>query len=249
MNRTTRTILIIIGCILALLVVSTGAFVLWANNPYPPMQEALDAMQDDDLVDVQEGDWLVFMPTGEVADVGFIFYPGGLVDYRAYAPLARDIAEQGYLSVITPMPLNLAVFGINEAANVQAAYPEIEEWVIAGHSLGGAMAAQFASTSPDSVDGLAFLAAYPAVDLSDHTFEVSSIYGTNDGVADDQAFRDSVALLPANAVFVPIEGGNHAQFGFYGDQRGDNPATITREEQQAQTVAAILDLLARVEAN
>ena len=42
---------------------------------------------------------------------------------------------------------------------------------------------------------------------------------------------------------VEIEGGNHAQFGNYGPQKGDLPATISAEEQQARTVAAIEEFL------
>jgi hypothetical protein len=43
---------------------------------------------------------------------------------------------------------------------------------------------------------------------------------------------------------VIIPGGNHAQFGDYGEQRGDPPATIGRGEQQDIAVGAILDFLA-----
>jgi hypothetical protein len=50
-------------------------------------------------------------------------------------------------------------------------------------------------------------------------------------------------MLPPTAMYVEIAGGNHAQFGYYGDQSGDNPATITREVQQIQTLNATVELL------
>ena len=66
------------------------------------------------------------------------------------------------------MPLNLAVFNPGAAADVIAAYPEIEHWAIAGHSLGGAMGAKFAYDNPGALGGMALWASYPAAnnDLS-----------------------------------------------------------------------------------
>ena len=144
------------------------------------------------------------------------------------------------------MPLNLAVFGANAAADVTAAYPDIEHWAIGGHSLGGAMAAKYAFDNPGAMAGLVFWASYPAGsnDLSGADIAVSSIYGSNDGVATPDQVLAAKPLLPANTAWVEITGGNHAQFGWYGPQEGDNPATISREEQQAQTVAATAALLA-----
>ncbi len=58
-------------------------------------------------------------------------------------------------------------------------------------------------------------------------------------------FDASRTLLPADTTWVVIEGGNHAQFGDYGIQPGDNVATISAAEQQTQIVDAtvIFDLL------
>jgi dienelactone hydrolase len=144
------------------------------------------------------------------------------------------------------MPLNLAVFGVDRANAVVAANPQIERWALGGHSLGGAMSAAFIDGNPGVVDGLFFWAAFPADgnDLSDQpALRVASVYGTLDGLATVDEVQASQRLLPAAAAFVPIEGGNHAQFGYYGDQPGDNLATISREEQQTQAVAATAALL------
>jgi hypothetical protein len=230
--------------ILALVALGVG-FVVWANNSLGPMPEALNALQSDDLVQVQETPWLIFRPTNGSPDTGVIFYPGGKVDPRSYAPPMHEIASQGYLAVIVPMPLNLAVMAPNKASQVIAAYPEITHWVIGGHSLGGSMAAYFVKRNPGLLAGLFFWAAYPASndDLSDFSIHVLSVYGTLDGLATKDDIDASHALLPANTIWMPIEGGNHAQFGWYGDQPGDNPATISRETQQQIAIQAVLDLL------
>jgi dienelactone hydrolase len=181
----------------------------------------------------------------ESPSAGVIFYPGGKVDPRAYAPPMHQIAAQGYLAVIVPMPLNLAVLAPGKASQVMAAYPEIKDWIIGGHSLGGAMAAHFVKQNPTLLDGLFFWAAYPASgdDLSQMDLKVVSISGSLDGLATPDKIDASRVLLPADSIWIPIEGGNHAQFGWYGDQPGDNSAEINREEQQQIAIQAVLDLL------
>jgi hypothetical protein len=223
-------------------------FVIWALTPLGPMPEALEAMQSDSTVTFEENTWYVYTPTGVTPDTGLIIYPGGRVDPRSYAPLARDIARQGYKTVIVPMPLNLAVFAPGSAMQVVEAYPEIQDWAIAGHSLGGAMGAKFAFDNPGLMDGLALWASYPASnnDLSTADLAAASIYGTLDSVADPEKLAYSQALLPPDTAWTPIEGGNHAQFGWYGEQPGDTPATISREEQQEQATRATVELLVRM---
>jgi len=216
-------------------------FVVWAETPLGPMPEALAALESDALVQVEQGEWYVFRPVELEPIAGVIIYPGGRVDPRSYAPMARALAEQGYLAVIVPMPLNLAVFDPGAAEQVIAAYPQIASWAVGGHSLGGAMAANFARQNPALLAGLFLWAAYPASsdDLSGLDLQVISIYGTLDGLATGDKIEASRPLLPPDTIWTPIEGGNHAQFGWYGDQPGDNPATISREEQQMQILQAM----------
>jgi pimeloyl-ACP methyl ester carboxylesterase len=236
-----RVLLVIVG----VLVVVSGAFVVWGETPARPMPEALAALQSDTQVTVTTGKWLVFTPAASQPTTAFIFYPGGRVDYRAYAPQAHAIAAQGYLVVIVSMPLNLAVLDPAAAADVIAAYPEIKTWAVGGHSLGGSMAANFAHSHPDAVQGLVLWASYPAGsdDLSTSNLKVVSISGTLDGLSTPDKIAASHALLPADTVWIPISGGDHAQFGWYGPQAGDNPAAISRAEQQVQTVQATVDFL------
>jgi hypothetical protein len=223
-------------------------FIAWGLIVPAPMPEALAALQSDSQVTITTDPWLVFSPTQTTPTTGLIIYPGGRVDPRAYAPQAREIASQGYLVVIVPMPLNLAVFGSGKATAVIQAYPEIEHWVIGGHSLGGSMAALYADKHRDQIDGLVLWASYPASsnDLSDSGLKVTSISGSLDGLATPDKIEASRSLLPADTSWVQIEGGNHGQFGWYGDQPGDNAATISREEQQAQVIQSTLDQLKSV---
>jgi Alpha/beta hydrolase family len=234
--------------IIILLIIAAAGFVIWGETPAKPMPEALSAMQSDAQVKVENGNWITFSPVGSTPNTGFIFYPGGRVDPRAYAPAARALAEAGYLTVIVPMPLNLAVLAPGKASQVMAAYPEVEHWVIGGHSLGGAMAANFVYKNPGKAEGLALWGSYPASsnNLSEADIAVVSISGTQDGLSTPAKIDASHSLLPASTGWVPITGGNHGQFGWYGQQSGDNLATIGHLEQQAQTVAATLKLLKQV---
>jgi len=177
-----------------------------------------------------------------------IIYPGGRIDPESYAPAAHAIAARGYLTIIVPMPLNLAVLGANKAVSVIESYPEIQSWAIGWHSLGGTMAAQFAYKNPSKIQGLVLWAAYPASgnDLSMLNISATTIHGSNDGLVSQSQIDSSLSLLPADTLRVEIIGGNHAQFGWYGRQPGDNEATISRELQQDQIVAATLKLLEKL---
>jgi len=238
---------IIIGILLTITIILLG-LLAWAYTPPAPMPEAIAALQSDSQVTVSTEKWLVFEPNEPSKNTAFIIYPGGRVDFRSYAPTAHAIAAEGYLTIIAPMPLNLAVFGANTANDIINAFPQVTSWAIGGHSLGGAMAAQFAHDNPSKIKGLVLWAAYPAsgTDLSSFNISVTTIHGTNDGLVSEEQIRDSLKLLPPTTTRVEITGGNHAQFGWYGDQSGDNAATVSRELQQSQIVNATVQLLSKL---
>jgi hypothetical protein len=242
-----RRYIVILSILLSILIVFVG-FAVWAETPPAPMGEAFEALKSDSSVTVSIGSWLVFNPVSNMSTTGLIIYPGGRVDFRSYAPFAHAIASQGYLVVIPKMPFNLAVFGVNIAGDVIESYPQIAYWAIGGHSLGGTMAAQFAYENPAKIKGLVLWAAYPAsgADLSKSSLLVTTIHGSNDGLVSTTEIDDSLRLLPPLTLRIEIEGGNHAQFGWYGNQVGDNSATITRELQQNQTVTATVSLLEKL---
>lgn len=234
---------ILLGLLAAALLAVAG-FVIWAETPLGPAPEALSALESDSRVIVTTSDeFVTFAPVDQTPSVGFIFYPGGRVDARSYAAPLREIAAQGHLVVLVPVRLNLAFFDINAAQPVFAAHPQITSWVAGGHSLGGVAAALFAKDHSE-ISGLVFWASYPADDsLTNSDLRVLSIYGTLD-MAGSGSFADKDSLMPADTHYVVIEGGNHAQFGDYGPQPGDNEATITRADQQSQVVTAVVQFLA-----
>jgi hypothetical protein len=238
---------IIIAFVFVITIFLVG-FVVWAETPLGPMTEAFEALNSDLEVKVTTDRWLVFEPANSSKNVGFIVYPGGRVDHRSYAPLAHKIAAQGFLTIIAPMPLNLAVFGVNTASDIINSYPQITSWAIGGHSLGGTMAAQFASENPSKIASLILWAAYPASgnNMSKYSLLVTIIYGSNDGLVSISQIQDSLKLLPPTTIQVEITGGNHAQFGWYGDQPGDNNAEISRERQQSKILNATLQSLLRL---
>lgn len=241
---------IILGGSLLLILLLSG-FLIWASDASGPMPEANQALETNRIVQVQTEPWLAFVPTAQEPTLGLILYPGGKVDPRSYAPAAQAIAEEGYLVVIVPMPLNLAVLAPGKAEEVIQVFPGVRTWAMGGHSLGGAMAANFARKHADQIAGLVLWAAYPASndDLSQSDLKVVSIFGTQDGLSDVSKIEASKVLLPKDTRYVPIDGGNHAGFGWYGVQSGDGEATITRAAQQAQVIQATLELLEELHTN
>lgn len=187
--------------------------------------------------------WYVFK-AHEPGAVGLVFYSGALVDPAAYAPLMKSLSDRDITTVIIPMPLDLAIFGIDTAADVIAAFPEITTWFIGGHSLGGAMAAQFVHENPAAVEAMVFMASFPAdnVDLSRLPIKSLTLVGTRNGLAVN-IFMESLSRLPPDSRLVIIEGGNHAQFGNYDPKAGDGMATINRESQQKQAAEAVMALM------
>lgn len=209
------------------------------DGGYPARKTAAACMAGTDSVTVEtDGDGTaVFRPRDIRA--GLIFYPGGRVEYTAYAPLMLSCARTGILCVLVKMPLDLAVLDPNAATGIAAQYPEVPRWYIGGHSLGGAMAASCAADHPEDFDGLVLLAAYATKDLSGSGLRVLSLYGSEDGVLNREKYREMRGNLPPDTVEEVIAGGCHAGFGDYGAQRGDGVPAISSREQIAETAAAV----------
>ena len=254
LKRRSRLILIIL--LLGIVVVTLGVGI-YLETPARGDSERLAAIDDREDIQLERVDGDYYIQGGPITDetVGLVIYPGARVHPDSYVPtLAPIVAESDVLIVIPEMPLNLAVFNSGAAANVAEANPEINRWAVGGHSLGGAMACRHTARGAD-VDGLLLLAAY--CDDDDDLREVASsperngadgvhvlsVQGTEDGVIDRERERANRPLLGPNASIVSIEGMNHAQFGAYGDQRGDNPATISDEAAGEYLVVTILEWL------
>lgn len=176
---------------------------------------------------------------GPGTEDALIFYPGAKVDEKAYAPVLNSLAENGVDCFLVSLPLKLAFFGMNKADDILAEY-NYAHYYLAGHSLGGAMIANYSAEHIDDYSGLFLLAAYSTVDLTSARFPVVFIYGENDTVLNHEKLEESYSLVPSDYSKVEISGGNHAQFGSYGEQKGDGVATIPAEEQWKITVDTIL---------
>ena len=236
MKKRIRIILSV--CLAVLLVLGVGGYA-YLSDYYHADEVALEAMayQTDSVQAEQDGNVIWFVPENPTA--GLIFYPGGKVEYTAYAPLLRACAENGVLCALVRMPGNLAVLDANAADGLQQEHPEVTTWYIAGHSLGGAMAANYAAAHSEDFDGLILLAAYSTKDLSQTTLRVLSVYGSEDGVMNRESYEKNRANLPEDNIEVVLDGGCHAQFGNYGPQDDDGIPTISGEEQIRQTAEAI----------
>lgn len=197
---------------------------------------------------------LSFMPTESVKNTGLLFYPGAMVDPHAYAPLAQALAQQGTPVIIVKLPWRLALLPDQETAvfaqtlHLMAANPDITHWVLGGHSRGGALATRFAHTYAQQINGLALIGtSHPKEgkwDLSGYDLPVIKVYATNDGLASVAEVEANRIYLPPTTQMIAIQGGNHAQFGWYGTQLGDGQATIDRATQQGLLLDALLQILA-----
>ena len=238
-----RKILIISISIVAALAIIFGACAIYLGDYYRADEGAIAVFAPEDNVAVSTLDNgnIVFEPQG--ATVGFIFYPGGKVEANAYQPLMAELAREGVLCVLVEMPFNLAVFDINAADGIQEQYPEIEDWYIGGHSLGGSMAASYLADHVDEYEGLILLGSYSTADLSDTDLDVLSIYGSEDKVLNHEKYDENKSNLPDGFCEVVIDGGCHAYFGMYGAQDDDGTPTISNHEQIRLTVESIIKVL------
>ncbi len=229
-----RKVWLIIAVILAALATAFGIYV---SDYYHADETALTALDSDEMVMVSETDygWMFDGPSTETA---LIFYPGAKVETTAYAPFLHRLAEQGVDVCLVDMPFHLAFFQMNAADGVMTEY-DYEHWYIGGHSLGGAMAASYASDHGSQLSGVVLCAAYPTKPLNADMTEIL-IYGSEDQVVNLEKIREGEQYAPDNLIESVIEGGNHAQFGNYGIQKGDGTALISAEEQQDEAVEIIV---------
>ena len=181
------------------------------------------------------------------AEVGFLFYPGGKVEYTAYAPLLRQLAAQDILCVLLKMPCNLAVLDSNAADGIREYFPGVERWYIGGHSLGGSMAAYYAQAHAQELEGLILLGAYSSKDLSQSGLRVLSVLGSEDGVLNREKYAEYQTNLPAGWSETAIKGGCHAYFGMYGTQKGDGIPVLSAEEQIRLSAECISEFIFREE--
>ena len=236
LRRALRLILII----LILLAASAAVYTADFHHADESARACLETPAPGIMTETSKGK-IAFIP--EEPKAGLIFYPGGKVEYTAYAPLMEKLAQEGILCVLLKMPLNLAVLDRNAAEGVANEYPAVSRWAVGGHSLGGVMAASYAAGHPGSVDALVLLASYSTANLTDKGIDALSIYGTEDGVLSTAAYEKNRANLPSDLSETVIDGGCHSYFGNYGMQKGDGEPYMSRDEQQLMTAVAVAEFL------
>ncbi|MBR2990473.1 MAG: alpha/beta hydrolase [Solobacterium sp.] len=213
-------------------------FLAYTGMYYHADTQALAALETDENVTVTKTDYGWYFD-GPAEENVLVFYPGAKVEETAYAPLLHRLADNGMDACLVKMPFRLAVLGAGKAAKI----PETADYAnvyIGGHSLGGAMAANYAADHADELSGVILLAAYPTKELDDD-LQLISIYGSEDGVLNMEKVKDGGQYAPEQTVEQIIAGGNHAYFGDYGEQKGDSEARITAQEQQEETAEIILE--------
>lgn len=195
------------------------------------------------------GNYISIAPECYVMDDALVFYPGGLVSPDSYIPLAADMAKESGIAVfIQKMPFDLAVLGKNRVEKILEKYDYIDNWYIAGHSLGGVMAASWVHDHPGIFKGMIFLASYPTDKdlLKGQDISVLSIRGSEDGLVSEEKINETRTLLPDDSEYLVIQGGNHAQYGEYGAQKGDGIASISGDEQKKAAAAAIASFIRKI---
>jgi len=240
-RKITRNLIFVTVAVLFGIAAATAVYI---NDCYHADEEAIAAYSasiNGITIEHFENGCTVYEPRG--AKSGFIFYPGGKVEASSYEPLMEACAKQGIMCILVEMPGNLAVLDVNAADGLQEQFPDIKNWYIGGHSLGGSMAASYVSDRAERYGGLILLASYSTADLSDTELDVLSVYGSEDKVLDLEKYEENKANLPDDFEEAVIAGGCHAGFGMYGKQDGDGTPEITSQQQIDKTARMLAEFM------
>lgn len=220
-------------------------FMFWQFYSFQSKGVDESLLCNNETIKVEENsDFYLFEPLKEFKEV-LVFFPGAMVDPEAYVPLCRKIAENNIKVYLIKMPWRLASQGHNLPKELKLFVDSSKTYILGGHSLGAKMAAQFVYENPNLVDKLILIGTtHPRdISLAESTISILKIYGSNDGVADEESIIKNKSKLPITTKFVKVNGANHSQFGYYGFQLGDSSASIDREQQQAETLQSIMAFL------
>jgi len=222
-------------------------FTIWLFYSYQAKNVPDSYLETSAEISVKDSDDYFLFEPKQKFDKVFIFFPGAMVDPKAYVPLCRKISENGIKVYLIKMPWRLASKGYEIPKQLNLFADKTKTYILSGHSQGGKMAAQFVKENPNLIQKLILIGTtHPRdISLAESKIPIMKIYGSKDGVADEKTIFKNKAKLPPNTKFIKIEGANHGQFGYYGFQLGDDSATISREKQQEETLRHILNFISK----
>lgn len=240
-RRRIRTVgLIAVG----LLIVGIACFLAWASSPLPPDAAPLAAVRADSTLTVTESADGVVLAPDRPDGTGIVYLAGARVDPAAYADKLSGIADAGITVVIARPTLNFAIFETRPLAQFEGLAPGVSTWYVGGHSLGGVRACQYAADArPGTLAGVILFGSYCAADLSRSGLPVLTLSATRDGLSTPAKIAAAAHLLPSDATLVTLPGADHAQFGDYGPQPGDHPATASDAQTKRAITSAVLGFL------
>jgi Alpha/beta hydrolase family len=219
--------------------------------------DALDAtttgVNGVDAFHVDDAYW-AWIPQKSAKNVGLIYYTHLFYDERAYSRIMQKMAEAKYPSFLLDIPWSMSFLTPFRGDLVLRDYPEIEYWVVAGHAVGGSMASLFAQRRRvKGVEGLALFGAQPFPLFNDQSLtdiKAISIWGNRDGITPRIKWEDGRKWLPQNAKFREVDGANHSQMARLQVEfvNNDNPAALTRDQQEKIVVDELKGLMAWVQA-
>ena len=229
-----------------------------------------DGTCNDDITGCQ----ILFPPAPEAvesgtAKLGVLFYGGGLVDPRSYSIIAKKLSDVHGLAVAIPIFTSDLAYsdcsGTNRLSLAASAFPDVEKWILAGHSFGG-IGAQVdlwnARNETDSdIGGLVLMGSYirqdlgcGAIDFSQTNIPMASVSGELDGIVNRTRFDLGQEFLSTNDTFLlDVMGGNHGYFGHYNYTlrtpilgQNDGDALIPRGIQIDLSIMAIMHVASRM---
>lgn len=218
---------------------------VWLAIPYGFDKEAVKhALVSDREVNVTQGRFQVFRPTNKQPLTGLIFYPGGRAAPESYAPLLKQLSATGLVVVNVPMPLHMAIFAPDRADDVMEAFPDIDDWYLAGHSMGGVAAVEYTAEHASLLRGLIMWASYPDRDISQIKISTLSVYGTRDKMTTVEEVQSRKRMLPEQTEYIAIDA-DHWLFGHFARGAGSGEAQAERDRLQQELVDVTRDFIAR----
>lgn len=237
MKRNTSTITKISRGILLLIIGFILVLVIYSLNYYHVSEEMyteIDQLEISEITKYSDFDEISYKVVNPKNNI--IFIPGGKVEAEAYEYLAYNLALDGNNVTIYKPYLHLAIVFPNSASRF---IEEDMNNILIGHSLGGVVSAMLAEKN-EEIEQVILLGSYASVDLTDK--EVLLISAELDTVMVREEYVAAYTYYDAYSEY-EIAGGNHAQFGWYGEQDGDSEASISTLEQQNIIIQKIIEFI------